>query len=77
MHSKKYFEEVIQVAKNLDIKLIEKLVKELIALRTRGGRLFLIGVGGSAANCSHADAETTFTLLFRFRHTLASRKINS
>ena len=54
MHSKKYFEEVIQVAKNLDINLIEKLVKELIALRTRGGRLFLIGVGGSAANCSHA-----------------------
>jgi len=30
------------------------MAKELAALRERGGRLFFIGVGGSAANCSHA-----------------------
>lgn len=30
------------------------MVSELSALRKRGGRLFLLGVGGSAANCSHA-----------------------
>jgi len=38
--------------------LVESLVHfisaELVALRDRGGRLFLLGVGGSAANCSHA-----------------------
>ena len=33
------------------------MVDELVALRERGGRLFLIGVGGSAANCSHAAAD--------------------
>lgn len=54
MHSKKYFEEVSQVAKSIDTAAIEKLVSELVSLRARGGRLFLLGVGGSAANCSHA-----------------------
>lgn len=33
------------------------MVDELVAVRARGGRLFLIGVGGSAANCSHAAAD--------------------
>ena len=54
MHTKKYFEEVTGIANAIDIVAIEKLVSELVALRTRGGRLFLFGVGGSAANCSHA-----------------------
>jgi len=54
MHTKQYFEEVGTVAKSIDIAAIEKLVIELVALRNRGGRLFLLGVGGSAANCSHA-----------------------
>lgn len=54
MHTKQYFEEVADVAKSIDIATIERLVVELVALRDRGGRLFLLGVGGSAANCSHA-----------------------
>ena len=54
MHASKYFEEVIAVAKSIDIAAIEKLASDLVALRERGGRLFLLGVGGSAANCSHA-----------------------
>lgn len=33
---------------------LERLVAELVAVRNRGGRLFFLGVGGSAANCSHA-----------------------
>ena len=32
----------------------ERLVDELAVLRTRAGGLFFLGVGGSAANCSHA-----------------------
>lgn len=36
---------------------IQGMVAELVAVRERGGRLFLIGVGGSAANCSHAAAD--------------------
>jgi D-sedoheptulose 7-phosphate isomerase len=54
MHTKQYFKEVGAIAESIDVAEIEKLVCELIALRERGGRLFLLGVGGSAANCSHA-----------------------
>lgn len=54
MHTKTYFEEVAKVAQTIDVALIEKLATELAALRERGGRLFFIGVGGSAGNCGHA-----------------------
>lgn len=54
MHAKQYFEEVSAIAASIDIAAIERIVAELAALRKRGGRLFLLGVGGSAANCSHA-----------------------
>jgi D-sedoheptulose 7-phosphate isomerase len=49
-----YFERVAAIAQQLDYEEVERLVAELVALRDRGGRLFLLGVGGSAANCSHA-----------------------
>jgi D-sedoheptulose 7-phosphate isomerase len=54
MHVNQFFEEVTQVANSIDKELIERLATELAALRERGGRLFLLGVGGSAGNCSHA-----------------------
>jgi len=53
-HTQTYLEQVQQIAAGLDHELIEKLAQELADLRERGGRLFLLGVGGSAANCSHA-----------------------
>lgn len=49
-----YLEEVKQVVDKLSPKSIEALVKQLIELRARGGRLFFLGVGGSAGNASHA-----------------------
>jgi hypothetical protein len=39
---------------------IELLADGLAQLRERGGRLFLLGVGGSAGNCSHAVNDSTF-----------------
>lgn len=54
MHTKQFFAEVEKVAQTIDIDSIERLANELVSLRDRGGRLFLLGVGGSAANCSHA-----------------------
>jgi len=54
MHVKNYFQEVQQVAQQIDIAAIEQLATELKALRERGGRLFFLGVGGSAGNCGHA-----------------------
>ena len=53
-HVARYFEQVSEVANKLDLPKIEKLVEELKSLRERGGRLFILGVGGSAANASHA-----------------------
>jgi len=53
-HTQQYFEEVSTVAKSIDFAAVEKLTYELVALREREGRMFLLGVGGSAANCSHA-----------------------
>jgi D-sedoheptulose 7-phosphate isomerase len=54
MHTKTYFKEVVEVAQSIDTAAIEKLAAELGELRERGGRLFVLGVGGSAGNCSHA-----------------------
>jgi D-sedoheptulose 7-phosphate isomerase len=53
-HAQQYFAQVCEIATKLDQEAIERIVCRLIELRERGGRLFLIGVGGSAANCSHA-----------------------
>jgi D-sedoheptulose 7-phosphate isomerase len=53
-HSATYLDEVCRIARELDHAKIEAMAETLAALRTSGGRLFLIGVGGSAANCSHA-----------------------
>ena len=46
--------QAAQIAGSLDHGTIERMAEGLAALRERGGRLFLLGVGGSAANCSHA-----------------------
>lgn len=53
-HSQKYLAETTEIAATIDHEAIERIVAELEQLRARGGRLFLLGVGGSAANCSHA-----------------------
>ena len=54
MHTQTFFNEVTQIAQQIDLDAIEKLAHELSDLRERNGRLFLLGVGGSAGNCSHA-----------------------
>lgn len=53
-HIARYFEQARDIASQLDLSTVERLVNELVELRERGGRLFFLGVGGSAANCSHA-----------------------
>ncbi len=54
MHTQTYFQEVVKVAQTIDLAAIERLARELAALREGGGRLFFLGVGGSAGNCGHA-----------------------
>ena len=53
-HVSDYMGEVSTIAQSLACDTIEAMCEELVALRERGGRLFILGVGGSAANCSHA-----------------------
>jgi D-sedoheptulose 7-phosphate isomerase len=52
--AKDFLAEVQQVTAQLDTAAIEKCAEELARVRERGGRLFILGVGGSAANASHA-----------------------
>jgi len=49
-----YLEEAIDILKKIDQGAIERIVVLLVALRERGGRLFLLGVGGGAGHASHA-----------------------
>jgi D-sedoheptulose 7-phosphate isomerase len=49
-----YIAEARQVLERLDPAAIDRLVELLVALRARGGRLFVLGVGGGAGNASHA-----------------------
>jgi D-sedoheptulose 7-phosphate isomerase len=53
-HVLTYFEEVRAIADEIDASAVQALADALVRLRARDGRLFLLGVGGSAANCSHA-----------------------
>ena len=52
--TKQFLAEVQQVTAQLDEAAIEKCADELAAIRARGGRLFILGVGGSAGNAGHA-----------------------
>ena len=52
--ARQHLDEVIAVTRELDGETIERMAKALVDLRARGGRLFFLGVGGSAGNCSHA-----------------------
>ena len=49
-----HLEETKQIVKRIDIHSIEKMTDILFETREIGGRLFILGVGGSAANASHA-----------------------
>jgi D-sedoheptulose 7-phosphate isomerase len=49
-----HLNESIEITKNLNVEKIEEIVDLLATVRSLGGRLFVLGVGGSAANSSHA-----------------------
>lgn len=53
-HVLNYFNQLGSLASIIDKKQIEKLAETLLKIRKKRGRVFFIGVGGSAGNCSHA-----------------------
>ncbi len=53
-YAAQHLRETAEIIARLNPEDCERCVRELVALRARGGRLFILGVGGSAANASHA-----------------------
>ena len=53
-YSEQHLRETAEIVSQLDPAICEKAVELLVAVRERTGRIFVLGVGGSAANASHA-----------------------
>lgn len=53
-YAKQYLAEACTIIGRLEVEKVEAMVELLSGLRDRGGRLFVLGVGGSAGNASHA-----------------------
>jgi D-sedoheptulose 7-phosphate isomerase len=52
-----YLEELVAIARKLDGAQLERMAEQLALVRERGGRLFIIGVGGGAGHASHAVSD--------------------
>lgn len=53
-YAKQHLDEAVEIIHKLDVGAIEKLASLLAGIKRDGGRIFFLGVGGSAGNCSHA-----------------------
>jgi D-sedoheptulose 7-phosphate isomerase len=53
-YARQHLQETARIVETLDADAIERIARALAEVRDRGGRLFFLGVGGSAGNCSHA-----------------------
>ena len=53
-YSKQHLDEAIEIINKIDVNAIENVAKLLAEVKKEQGRIFFLGVGGSAGNCSHA-----------------------
>jgi D-sedoheptulose 7-phosphate isomerase len=53
-YAKKHLNEVIKIVEEIDPLIVEGMTDLILQVKLNGGRIFFLGVGGSAANCSHA-----------------------
>src|SRR6266568_2139768 len=53
-YARQHLDEAIDILGKLDVAAIDKIVDLLANIKREGGRIFFLGVGGSAGNCSHA-----------------------
>ena len=53
-YAQQHLNESIEIIKKIDVSAIEKMADLLAKVKIDGGRIFFLGVGGSAGNCSHA-----------------------
>jgi len=54
IYSNLHLSEAIEIIKKIETKQIEKMVELILNVRNEKGRIFFLGIGGSAGNCSHA-----------------------
>jgi D-sedoheptulose 7-phosphate isomerase len=54
MYTRRHLDEAASIISNMDVSAIEKIADMLACVKKDGGRIFFLGVGGSAGNCSHA-----------------------
>ena len=52
--TEQFLAEAVEILKKIDVEAVERVAATLAGCRAAGGRLFILGVGGSAANASHA-----------------------
>ena len=52
-HTNDYLQDAIQILTQLDVQMLDRTIGMLVKLRERAGRLFVLGIGGSAANAGH------------------------
>lgn len=53
-YARQHLEEAVEIIRKMDVAAIEKMADLLAGVKQAGGRIFFLGVGGSAGNCSHA-----------------------
>jgi D-sedoheptulose 7-phosphate isomerase len=53
-YAEQHMKEAAEIIQKIDLSAIEKMADLLATIKTEGGRIFFLGVGGSAGNCSHA-----------------------
>jgi len=53
-YAQQHIHEAISILKKIDVDAVEKMAGLIAAIKREGGRIFFLGVGGSAGNCSHA-----------------------
>jgi D-sedoheptulose 7-phosphate isomerase len=53
-YAAQHMKEAVEIIQKMDVSAIEKMADLLATVKAEGGRIFFLGVGGSAGNCSHA-----------------------
>jgi D-sedoheptulose 7-phosphate isomerase len=53
-YTKQHLDEAIEIIRKIDVEAIERMASLLVSIKAANGRIFFLGVGGSAGNCSHA-----------------------
>src|SRR3989449_11279060 len=53
-YTQQHLDEALAIIRKIDVEAVERMAEMLARVKRGGGRLFFLGVGGSAGNCSHA-----------------------